>query len=323
MKRRRFFGCRRYAEYVAVLAIGVVGCRGGDKGKTRDAASSRVVADAGVPYRVPSKTRMPGTASLAERRYYEGYLAETLHGKFDLARAAYRQAISASGKTRPKLAARALLRLASLESLAGRRREALELVARATVLGRGDPAIVERADRMQAHLASIRSRGSEVRGPPAGTRLGAVSKTANARFAHAEKALLAYHRMQLQPRLEALRASVGAKEHAMEKAVRAYQKVVSLKEPGATAPAEFRIASLRQDLALSLMFDLPPELEPRAAARLRRSLRANALSYLRRARSAYKRSLSAAAQVKSSLAVRWRLAGESGLRSVEDLLGVR
>lgn len=262
-------------------------------------------------------------ASAAEHRYYNGYLAETLHGKTDVARAAYRDVISTAGKTDPELAARAALRLASLESLAGHRRDAQELVARAAVLGRKVPAIVEQADRMQAHLASIRSRGSQVRGPPAGTDLIGASAQANALFAKAEKLLSAYHRMRLQPRLEALRASVAAKEHAMEQAVRAYGKVVALAEPSATAPAEFRIASLRHDLALSLMFDLPPELEPREAARIRRSLRASARSNLRRARSAYLRSLEAVAKADDAATARWRLAAENGLRSVEDLLGVR
>jgi len=322
MKRRRFFRCRRYATLAALVALGVTGCKAGNKAKSRDAGPARATLDGGVPYRVPANATKPGTASVSERRYYEGYLSETLHGDFATARAAYRDVITAAGKTSPDLAARAALRLASLESLAGRRREAVELVARASVLGRKVPAIVERADRMQAHLASIRSRGSEVKGPPAGAVLAGVSSEANLRFARAEKLLSRYHRMQLQPRLEALRASVGAKEHAMEKAVRSYRQVVALTEPGATAPAEFRIASLRQDLALSLMFDLPPELEPRAAARLRRSLRANALSNLRRARTAYRHSLAAAAKMRTGEA-RWRLAAESGLRSVEDLLGVR
>lgn len=323
MKRRRFFWCRRFAGLLAIAALGGTGCKRTAPSRNRDAGVPRLTIDAGPPFRVPAKVRQDTTSNPAEQQYYEGYFAETLHGKFEVARAAYRQVMSMAGKAQPELAARAALRLASLESLAGRRREALELVARASVLGRTDPVIVEAADRMQTHLASIRARGSEVRGPPAGTRLPGASKQANQRFAAAEAALAFYHRMQLQPRLEALRASVGAKEHAMENAVRAYRKVIALNEPAATAPAEFRIASLRQDLAVSLMFDLPPELEPQAAARLRRALRASALSNLRQARTAYRRSLAAANQDKSVVTTRWRLAAEGGLRSVEDLLGIR
>src|SRR5690606_31189494 len=137
--------------------------------------------------------------------------------------------------------------------------------------------------RLHARLGSLRSDVSEVRGPPMGTPLEGVSAAAAERFGAAEALLRTYHRTRLEPRLEELRAGVRIKESAMDAAVRAYRLVVALDEAAASVAAELRTASLYHDLALSLMFDLPPELEPQAAARLRRSLRASALTYLSRA----------------------------------------
>lgn len=256
------------------------------------------------------------------QRYYEGYLAETMRGDLIAARAAYEEVIAATGAGAPEIAARAALRLADIEALAGRRREAVELVARASVLGRDNVEIVEHADRIQARLASVPSQGSEVRGPPMGTVLTDVPDDVIAAFASAETALRTYHRIRLQPRLEALRTSVRAKESAMEKAVRAYLSVVDLGSADATVAAEFRAGSLYHDLAVALMFDLPPELEAQVAAKLRRSHRARAIKYLGRARAAYRRSLEAGESAEPmSKSERWLVPAAAGLRSVEDLLG--
>jgi hypothetical protein len=214
------------------------------------------------------------------------------------------------------------LRLAEIEALAGQRRKAVELMARASVLGRDSLEIVERADRLQARLGSLRSVGSEVRGPRLGTVLESVSEQAVERFGRAEELMSAYYRVRLEPRLEQLRASVRVKENAMDAAVRGYRQVAALGEPVATVAAEFRIASLYHDLALSLMFDLPPELEPRVAARLKRSLRSNAIAQLGRAETAYRRCLEAGdAESMHPSSERWIAAAKLGLRSVQDLLG--
>jgi hypothetical protein len=222
------------------------------------------------------------------------------------------------------VAARAALRLAEIEALSGRRRNALERVARAQVLGRDDVQVVTRADRLQARLASIRSRGSEVRGPPAGVALPGVSNEVAARFAAAEKALAAYHRMRLSPRSAALQGGVYAKERSMHAAVREYRRVIELGDIAATCASEFRIGALYHDLAISLTFDLPPELEPHAAAKLRRSLRARALGYLRKARASYQQALASALRAGSSAEIgRWRRATELGMAAVVDILGGR
>lgn len=269
----------------------------------------------------------PSDHERAAARYYEGYLREILHGDIAGARAAYDAVISESAAQAPTIAARAALRLAELEVLAGRPRQAFELTARAWVLGADSPEIVERADRLQARLGSLRSDSGEVRGPPIGTGLVAVSAQASEEFMRAEELLRAYHRKRLEPRLEQLRAGVRAKENAMDAAVRGYRAVLTHDDAAAAVAAEFRTASLYHDLALSLMFELPPELEPRARERLRRSLQASAMSYLRRALSAYRRSVEVAGGLpsgpSSEATQRWAIAADVGLRAVSDLLGDR
>jgi hypothetical protein len=69
------------------------------------------------------------------------------------------------------------------------------------------------------------------------------------------------------------------------------------------------------------MFDLPPELEPREAARLKRSLRSSAINQLNRAHAAYRRCLEVAGESADPGGERWSASAKLGLRSVEDLLG--
>lgn len=318
-----FFRCRRCAVFGAlffgVWLVAAMACgEGGRAGPTpvdAGAAESTLAEELTRP--------APGTQGVWAARYYDGYLAETLRGDVAAARQAYEDVIAEAGAVAPWVAARAALRLAELEVLAGRRRKALELMARASVLGRDSLEIVERADRLQARLGSLRFVGSDVRGPPLGTALEGVSGDAVERFQRAEDLMAAYYRVRLEPRLEQLRAGVRVKESAMDAAVRAYRQVVAMDEPVAAVAAEFRIASLYHDLALALMFELPPELEPRAAAQVRRSLRASALGYLSRAQAAYLRSRAAGSEGGNAASERWLVAAELGLRSVDDLLGGR
>lgn len=309
---------RRRAVFGLWLALIAAGC---DSGSAPARPQKAPAHDAGVAVRAPADAAPPGDETSWAHRYYEGYLAETLHGDVAKARVAYSDVITNGADEDPVSAARAALRLAELERLAGNRRKAQELVARAAVLGQSNLAIVERADRAQSHLASLRDRGSEVRGPPAGTALEGVSQKARDAFHAAEGLLAEYHRRQLQPRLEGVRAGIRAKERAMEAAEHAYHTVIDFGEREATVAAEQRIGSLHHDLALALLFDVPPELEAEEAAKLRRSLRGRALAHLRKARAAYERSLEAAGDGETPASTeRWRLAAELGLRAVKDLL---
>ncbi len=315
MNWRRFSRCRRCAELVLMVAIACLGCGRNDTVSARH--------DAGVASSPESDASTAGRALAKrwQRRYYEGHLAETLRGDLVAARAAYEEVIAGAGASEPRLAARAALRLAEIEAVKGQRRRAIELVARASSLGRGDAEIVRQADELQTRLASLRSRGSGVRGPPAGATLDGVTGDTAARFRKAERMLVAYHKTRLQPRIEALEAGVQAKERAMELAVKAYRAVVGSGDALATSAAEFRIGSLYHDLGIALMFDLPPELAPRAAARLRRRMRQRALGYLAKARAAYGRSKAVLAAGASNPALeRWRGAARRGLASVDDLL---
>ena len=121
--------CRHRAGLLAVaLLAGCASAAGEDVSAAE--GTSDVAAQAAVEDR-PS----------LQSRYYEAYLAEVVRGDIDTARAVYLEVMSAAGQKDPILAARAALRLAELESRAGSRGEALELVARATALGGRDPEV--------------------------------------------------------------------------------------------------------------------------------------------------------------------------------------
>ena len=311
------FQCRRCAVLlVLVMACGMVSPACNSSGDRTVPAHDAGVRTSKLAAELAQVE--PSPKQNAASRYYEGYLLETLHGDVPGARKAYQQVVAESGEVTATIAARAALRLAELELLAGRQRRAFELAARAWVLGRDDVDIVEKVDDL-----TLRAGGSDVRGPPIGVPLQSVSPTTAASFARAEALLQIYHRIRLEPRLEQLRAGVRAKERAMDAALRGYRAVLNAVEPIALVAAEFRGASLHHDLALSLMFELPPELEPRARERLRRSLSTSAMTYLRRAKAAYGRSLEHAARAQLPTSERWVIAADVGLRSVGDLLGDR
>jgi hypothetical protein len=274
---------------------------------------------------------VPTAASQLSARYYEGHVAETLHGDAEAARAAYTDVISAEGAP-PELAAKAALKLAEYHAQARQRRVALDLVARARMLGRDSTEIRDWARRLESRLSSVRAQDIEVRGPPAGTPLTDVSKKTAAAFGRAEDLLAAYHRRKVVNSLAQYRSTVKAKRGAMDRAVAAYRAVAAKKEPAAVAAAEFRIASLHYDISLSLVFELPPAFDPdiliaadrgkwKTEAEIRGGLRAQAISNRKKARAAYKRSLLAAAQPGAGDGTkRWEQAAKLGLRSVEDLL---
>jgi len=315
--------CRRlvgYSSRVAWLAVWLVsGCADQPVAPAGQASAASAVE-------AQSAAESAGAAPDWTADYYGGYLDEVLLGRVDDAAAAYRGVMNGADARAPALAARAALRLAELEARVGQRREAIELVARARALGGRDPEVVAWADRLATRLASVRSRPIAVRGPPIGTLPAGLDDGSARRFADAEKLLGAFYSMEVKPRLEDLSASVRERERALKAAARAYQAVIDERVKGtvagaaAEAAAEMRVGSLHHDLAISLVFDLPPELEARARERQARKLRAQALSSLRRARDAYRRSLGAAADVDDDRIERWSRAARKELDAVEDLL---
>jgi len=312
--RRHSFRCRRCAGFLSLALVAVAAC-------ADDAPDSQSPVSRPTEARpAPPERETPRPTDTGGRAYYQAYLDETLRGDFNGARSAYRRVLD-DPTAEPDVAARAALRLAEHEASYGRRHIALDLVARAAALGRDQRDLLQWAERVQRRIAAVRVEDIEVRGPPAGTPLEGVSPQAAELFAKAETLLAAYHARRLRPRLEDLRAGVRSKRAALDAAVRAYRQVVALGEPAAVVAAEFRIASLYYDLALSLTFDLPPELDSSAATQWRQQLRAKALADRNNARMAYLRALEAGrdGQAGSAGAV-WLEAAELGLRSVEDLL---
>ena len=194
----RVLRCWRCA--VLGLLAALLACTSCPAGR-RSPPESLAPDDAGAAGGDPSPTRAAALIgpssdprSQASERYYEGYLAEVLRGDMSRARTAYERVMSEAGARDPEIAARAALRLAEIEALAGQRRQALELMARASILGRDNIEILEQADRLHARLGSLRLDSSEVRGPPLGTVLESAGRDAAERFARAEELTRAYHR---------------------------------------------------------------------------------------------------------------------------------
>lgn len=244
----------------------------------------------------------------------DAVLAE-LTGDEAAARAGFERVL-ASTDVPAALAARAALHLAQMESRAGKSRHALDLVVRAEALAPGDPVVIDGVAQLRAAAVAASSAG-DIRGPRVGTALTGVEPKVAEQFAAAEKALDAVHKLHPRPLIEALSSSIRLKEAMTEDVVSRYRAVA---EHGGTAlvAGHYRAGSLYHDLALGLLFELPPELDPNVAAGLRRTLRGRALAYLHKAVTEYKVSLAAEPHPDAEL---WRLAAETDLHAAESVLG--
>ncbi len=303
--------CRRCAACLALMIVG--GC-------ADDLSDTKVQPPAPVTKPTPSE---PVITVVEDSRhtFYRGYLADVLAGDREEASNRYQEVLGA-GAEEPSLVAHAALRLAIWAEANRQRVVAADLAVRASVLGSGTPYIRTEADQLRRRLAqSGRSQGGiKVRGPKPGTVLRGVPKTVAAQFAVAEMLLAAYHRFRLKPRLEALGASIQGKRTAMQRAVSAYREVVESGVPMAILAAQFRIASIYHDYSLSLSFELPDELDPQVARRLRSSLQSEVRQIRARARSAYVRSLEANKGRSGAQVSTWADASSRGLASIRDLL---
>jgi len=269
------------------------------------AATAKAAADpaAGVTTDLDGVAPAFGDAVIAE-----------LTGDPVAARAAFERVLAAPDAP-PALAARAALHLAQLDARAGKSRHALDLVARASALAPSDPAVVDGTAQVEADVVAASGAG-EIRGPRLDTPLPGVEPRVAAEFAAAERALERVHQLRPRAVIEALSSSLRDKEDATEDVVAKY-RVVAAHGGLAQVAADYRTGSLYHDLALGLLFELPPELDPAFAAGLRRTLRVRAIAYLRRAVAAYKACLAGPATPDAEL---WRLAAETDLRSASDVL---
>ncbi|CAN5855308.1 hypothetical protein BH11MYX3_BH11MYX3_41400 [soil metagenome] len=250
----------------------------------------------------------------ASASFGEAMLAE-LTGDQVTARAGFERVLAAPDSPAP-LAARSALHLAQLESQAGRTGHARDLSLRASALAPNDPVIIDGGAQIRASAVAASGAG-DLRGPPLGTALPGVDPPVATMFAAAEKALEKVHRLRPRPIIEALSTSIRAKEDATEAVVGQYRAIA---EHGGIAlvAGHYRAGSLYHDLALGLLFELPPELDPNVAAGLRGTLRGRARVYLKKAAGEYKLALAAAAVPDADL---WRLAAETDLRAAQDVLG--
>lgn len=242
--------------------------------------------------------------------FSDAVLAE-LEGDTTSARTGFEHVLNA-GDAPPPLAARAALHLAQMDTRAGKNtRHALDLVARATTLAPGDPAVAEGVAQVEADVVAASGAG-DIRGPKLGTPLPGVDPKVADAFAAADHALVRVHAIRPRQRLD-----VWAKEDATEDVAAKYRLIA---EHGGVAriAATFRIGSLYHDLALGLLFELPSGLAPSVAGELRRTLRTRALAYLKRAAASYQECLAAPKLPEAEL---WQLAAETELRNARDVLG--
>jgi hypothetical protein len=254
-----------------------------------------------------------GVAAVAPN-FHDAALAELL-GDHAAARAGYERVL-ASADVAPHVAARAALHLAQLEAAAGQSGRARELAIRAAALAPDDSVIADggmhiRSDTVEAD--------AEVRGPRLGTSLPGVPADVAKEFADAERALGAAYRLRPRPVIEALSSSIRTKEQSTEAVVAKYH-AVAIHGGLALIAAHYRAGTLYHDLALGLMFELPPELDANVAAGLRRTLRGRALSYLRQAVDEYRLALTAPTAPGAEA---WLAAAERDLRGAQDILDRR
>lgn len=290
-------GAKPSFRWLLIATFALVACSGDEQRSTRrPTASLHGSGDADPAMGVT--TDLDGSGP----KFGDGVLAE-LTGDDTGARAAYEKVLAATDAPLD-VAARAALHLAQLEARSGKTGRARDLIARAAALAPSDPTITDGADRVRAEIVA-RSSAGDIRGPKLNTPLAGVTPAVAAAFAQAEQALARVHAMRPTQRL-----AVWEKEDATAEAVRRYRAVAE-HDGLAQIAAEYRIGTLYHDLALSLMFEPPAD--------LRRTLRAGAFAYLKKATVAYRASLEQAAPTEAEQL--WHLAAETDLRAAQDVLG--
>lgn len=231
----------------------------------------------------------------------DGVLAE-LTGDIAAARASYEHVLSSSDVP-ADIAARAALHLAQLEARAGKSGRARDLIARATALAPTDLSVSDGADRVRAEIVAGSSAG-DIR-PKLGTLLPGVSTKVGKLWASAERTFARVHAIRPTQRL-----AVWEKEDATADLVRRY-RVIAESGGVAEVAAEHRIGTLYKDLAVGLLVEpIGPD--------LRRTLRAGAYGFLKKAVAAYNASLAVGAAPEAE---QWRTAAEVDLRAALDVLG--
>ena len=325
--RSPFGGRLARVGVVALLALTIIACDDAEQRRTPAEPTPPVDRSAADPAEGIA-TELDG----ASPAFGDAVLAE-LTGDEAAARAGFERVLAAADTPSP-LAARAALHLAQIELRSGRTGHARDLALRAAALAPNDPVIYEGGAQIRAS-AVAESASGDIRGPRIGTPLPGVSTEVAEAFATAEKAFARVHRLRPRPIIEALSTSIRAKEDATEAVVAQYRAVA---EHGGVAfvAGHYRAGSLYHDLALGLLFELPPELDPNVAAGLRRTLRRRALLYLERAAAEYRLALarpgSAGPRSADEIGAKvdavplkeaelWRIAAETDLRAALDLLG--
>ncbi len=249
-------------------------------------------------------------------RYLEAHLQRHLAG--DLKRAnELLEGVAQSSEAPRALRASARLRQAEMALIRARRRQALAYLDQAReAAGTGHPLAMAADDRRARILAATPL--ANVRGPvPGSAQLSGETRAVAARFARAERQLASYHRVVVAPTLENINAILRFKRKALAAAVAAYQVVADAGGPAARAAAYFRMGAVHHHLAEALAFELPTELLPSVAARLRRRLRKESTTHLRKSLGYYRK---AAGTADSTVTAPWRGLAAREVRTLGRIL---
>jgi hypothetical protein len=237
---------------------------------------------------VSTRTTAPGLpAPNARDQLLRAHHLRWVSGDIDGARKVL-LAVASEHSNRRELRARASLRLAEIAEITGDRRRALDhLDSAKAVAGPGHGLALEADDRRARILTDTPL--ADVRGPvPGSVVLKLEPPMVLVRFRRAENLLASYHRIVVAPRLENINEVLRTKQRALARAIRAYQKVAATGGKEARAAALFRMGAMYHHLAEAVAFEIPPELVPSEAGRLRRKLRAESTASLRKALSYYR-----------------------------------
>lgn len=235
----------------------------------------------------PARGPMLRPAVQPEEQLVQARHLALISGDLAAARAVLNGLASTAGVART-LRARAELRLADLAEQAGKRRVALDHLEQAKIVAGPGHDLAYRADDRRTRILTDAPL-ADVRGPlPGGITLKGEARAVATAFRQAEQRLVAFHRLLVAPRIEEVSRVLAEKRSLAKGAVKAYLRLLRRGGPSAKAAAHFRLGTLYHHMAEALGFEIPAELLPDPARRLRNELRTESAANLKKALAHYR-----------------------------------
>lgn len=193
---------------------------------------------------------------------------------------------------RPKERARAALLLARIADWEGKKRESLSWLDRVRYLVPEKNVIAAHARDLRAQLINSLPF-ADIRGPMPNAFALVDSKEIRDDFKQAEQLLIVFHRyVAIIAKIESFDRLQRNKLFALNNAKQSYIKVIEKSEKAFTKAAAFyRIATLHHRFAENLSSDLPKELLPKLAIKLRAKLKKMTRDELLKAQNYYEKVL--------------------------------